>query len=302
LIRFTAEGDDAGARPDRALRARYPKVDRQLALKLLKEGRVRVSGAKARLATRLAAGDEVEIDVDARRVGAPRVGGVEVRWQGEGVCVLDKPAGLPMHEGTGVGADDPTLRRWASDHLEIEEDFQPSFLGRLDRPTSGLVLCATSRGGLATVEPAWSGGAIEKAYLTVVHGRTRSHGTIDVPLAARRARHKGTGRKEEALTRYKALKRGRLYSVLLVVIETGRTHQIRRHMKAIRHPVVGDKRYGDRRREADLEIALELEEGALEGQLMLHCHRFSHGQAGVPLPEVIESPMPERMTALYSQM
>jgi 23S rRNA-/tRNA-specific pseudouridylate synthase len=213
----------------------------------------------------------------------------QVVWQGAGVVVIDKPAGLAMHTGTGVEDEAVTLVGWARAHLDVEAGFQgPSFLGRLDRPTSGLVIGALTRAGLASVEPGWTSGAVEKGYLAVVHGRPAEGGLIDIPLAARRPRHRGTGRVEEARSSFHALarpaKRARDgMSLVLAFPHTGRTHQLRRHFKAIGHPIVGDSRYGDRRRDRDVP----------EAGLMLHCWRYrAPDVAG--LPDEVVSDLPAR--------
>lgn len=234
--------------------------------------------------------------------------GVTVIFNEDGVCALSKPAGMAMHTGTGVEDEAVTLVGWARASLPIEKGFDgPSFLGRLDRPTSGLVLGALSREGLRAVEPAWSSGLVEKAYLALVHGRCEEGGVIEIPLAARRARHRGSGRIEEAITRFWSLTRpskresagGRGgVSLVLVFLDTGRTHQIRRHMKAIGHPVVGDARYGDARRDASVGIRASGESGT---SLMLHCWRFRTSSLP-PLPEALHAPAPERMRALCERL
>lgn len=232
----------------------------------------------------------------------------EVIFHDGGVCALAKPAGMAMHTGTGVEDEAVTLVGWTRAHLAIEDGFDgPSFLGRLDRPTSGLVLGALSRAGLRAVEPAWSAGLIEKAYLALVHGRPEEGGVIEIPLAARRARHRGSGRVEEAVTRFWSLTRPskressggrRGVSLALVFLDTGRTHQIRRHMKAIGHPVVGDPRYGDERRDAHVGVQPSGESGT---SLMLHCWRFRSSSLP-PLPEVLRAPPPERMRELCARL
>lgn len=286
--------DEEGLRPDRLLRRRYPQVDRPKALALLKGGRVLVDGERARLATVVRAGQRVEVEVSLVEAGRPAdVREPTVLYLDSGVCVLDKPAGMAMHGGTGVGADEPTLHGWVRSHLDVEAGLSgPSFLGRLDRLTSGLVIAALSRAGLEAVGPAWSRGAFEKAYLTLVHGRVDGAGVIDVPLVARRERHRGKGRVEVAITHFASLASSRAASLLLVFPETGRTHQIRRHMKAVGHPVVGDPRHGDPRRDRALGVETRGEGAA---GLMLHAYRYRHSDEGIGLPSAIRAAVPERM-------
>lgn len=294
MLRICVREAEEGLRPDHLLRRRYPKVDRQTALKLLKSGRVFVDGERARLATAVKAGQNVVVDLDPSAAGRPAdPAEPAIVFCARGVAVLDKPAGMAMHAGTGVPSDEATLRGWVRAHLEVEEGFfGPSFLGRLDRPTSGLVIAALSREGLAAVAPAWSRGEIEKAYLALVHGRLARPETIDIPLAARRPRHRGRGRIELSVTHVVPLAARRQASLLLAFPETGRTHQIRRHLKAVAHPIVGDPRYGDARR--DRALGLEpMGEGA--AGLMLHAFRYRHeGQVPI-LPPSVVAPMPDRI-------
>lgn len=226
-----------------------------------------------------------------------------------GICALAKPAGMAMHTGTGVTDEEETLVGWTRARLPIEEGFAgPSFLGRLDRATSGLVLGALTREGLRAVEPAWSRGLVEKAYLALVHGRPEEGGVVEIPLASRRPRHKGTGRVEEAVTRFWSLARPpkespgggrRGVSLLLLFLDTGRTHQIRRHMKAIGHPVLGDARYGDPKRDSAVDVSSR-GEGSLG--LALHCWRFRTSSSLPPLPRTLHAAPPARMRDVCARL
>lgn len=215
---------------------------------------------------------------------------VDVLFDEGGILVVDKPAGLATLPGTGV-ADDETLLFAMRQAFPVEPGFHgPSIFGRLDRPTSGIVMAALSRHALEAVEPAWTSGAIHKDYLVVVHGKVPARGRIDVPLAARRPRHKGTGRIEEALTTFVRVSGSPTTSVVLARLHTGRTHQIRRHMKAIGHPLVGDDRYGHAVRDADLPADVR------DAGLLLHAWRLGH-RGDVPiLPARLEAPLPPRWT------
>lgn len=218
---------------------------------------------------------------------------VDVLFDEAGVVVVNKPAGLATLPGTGV-RDEETLWGAMREGFDVEPGFAgPSFLGRLDRPTSGIVVAALTRATLQAIEPPWSRGVIHKDYLVVVHGAVKERGRIDVPLAARRPRHKGTGRVEEALTTWARVasttsKRAAV-SVVVARIHTGRTHQIRRHMKAIGHPLVGDDRYGHEARDRELAAA-----GVDVSGLLLHAWRISHDGSAPILPPVVEAAPPAR--------
>lgn len=297
MIRFVAEAQDNGLRPDRALRKRFPDVDRALALKLLKSGRIKVGRAVARLSTTISEGELVEIKLAADRAGAPHVEQSVVLYEGDGYVVVDKGHGLAMHEGTGVTEADETLRGRLASAYAIEEGFSgPSFLGRLDRATSGLVIAALSRAGLEATEPPWRRGEVEKGYLALVHGKTGEGGVIELPLAARRPRHRGTGRTEDARTRFLTLAHGKGTSLVMAFLDTGRTHQIRRHLKAIGHSVVFDPRYGDARK--DRKTADRTEIDVESAGLMLHAWRYRHDGQLPGAPDPLVAQVPDRMRSV----
>ena len=315
-VQFTVD-DDALARADHALRARFPAVPRALALTLLKSGRIRVDGAPARLGTKLRRGATVTVDIARERLGEASTKAPEVRSSAKAaraatsvtapftllhrtptdgfasLVIVDKAEGVAMHEGTGVvDSEDDDADVAAARPLTglIRDAFGavPSFLGRLDRPTSGLVVCALDEATLKAVLPAWQAGDVRKEYLALVHGGQGldDEDIVDVPLVGRRPRQRGTGVVEEAKTGYRVLARGGGRALLLCELFSGRTHQIRRHMKAIRHPIVGDPRYGARHDDG-------------EGGLMLHAWRLRRSGLAqtwpTELPERITAPCPARL-------
>ena len=219
---------------------------------------------------------------------------VDVLFDEGGLVALDKPAGLAMHGGVGV-RDEESLHGALRAAWDVEPGFAgPSFLGRLDRPTSGLVVAALSRDALRAVEPGWKSGAVAKEYLAVVHGALGARGAIDHPLAARRPHQRGSGRIEEARTEWTRLAGDRRVTLVCCRLLTGRTHQLRRHWKAAGHPIVGDPRYGHPARDGDL--------GTLEAGLMLHAWRLSHDGSLPLLPRLLEARPPVRMTTLLERL
>lgn len=219
---------------------------------------------------------------------------VDVLFDEGGLLVLDKPAGLAMHGGVGV-QDDESLHGAIREAWDIEPGFLgPSFLGRLDRPTSGLVVAALSREALRGVEPGWKSGAVAKEYLAVVHGALGASGVIDVPLAARRPHQRGSGRIEEARTEWRKLAGDRNATLVCCRLLTGRTHQLRRHWKAAGHPIAGDPRYGHEARDRDLST--------IGSGLMLHAWRLSHDGSLPLLPARLEAPPPSRMIDLVARL
>jgi 23S rRNA pseudouridine955/2504/2580 synthase len=177
-----------------------------------------------------------------------------VLFEDEHLLAVDKPAGLAAHPGTGISG--ATLVEEARAYLQVPPDlaateFKPSPAHRLDRETSGVVLVAKTRRCMARLTEIFtSGEGIRKSYLALVKGKLpRPEGTIDLPLSEHEQTSRSKARRgvnfQEATTHYRVISSMREASLLQLRIETGRTHQIRRHLQALGHPVAGDARYGD---------------------------------------------------------
>ena len=266
MIELEVSPDAAGQRLDKYVRKALRDVPLSHVYKLLRTRQVRVNGARGRAEQPLAAGDKVVIRGDADRLLAgpgPKAGaaghaGVTVTFQvlheDADLLAVDKPAGLAAHPGTGI--EGATMVEMARAYLEVPantppQEFKPSPAHRLDRETSGIILVAKNRKTMVRLTEIFtSGEAVSKSYLTLAKGKMpRDVGTIDLPLSEHEQSGKSKAMRgvnfQEALTRWKVLASMKEASLLQVAIETGRTHQIRRHLEAVGHPVAGDKRYGD---------------------------------------------------------
>jgi 23S rRNA pseudouridine955/2504/2580 synthase len=257
--------DAAGQRLDKYLRRALKDVPLSHVYKLLRTRKVRVNGSRGRAEQVLAEGDAVMVRGDEERLLSIRPDGAGERARATDVTftvlheddhllAVDKPAGLAAHPGTGItGA---TLVEEARAYLRVPADlppteFKPSPAHRLDRETSGVVLVAKTRKAMAGLTAIFTeGGQVRKTYLALAKGKMpRQEGTFDLALSE----HEQTARSktqrgvnfQEATTHYRVLASMREASLLSVRIETGRTHQIRRHLQAAGHPVAGDHRYGD---------------------------------------------------------
>jgi 23S rRNA pseudouridine955/2504/2580 synthase len=263
VIELQVSPDAAGQRLDKYVRKALKDVPLSHVYKLLRTRQVRVNGARGKAEQLLVEGDKVVIRGDADKLlAAPAPGSAGGRvavtfgvlYEDAYLLAVDKPAGLAAHPGTGI--EGATMVEMARAYLKVPADvppqeFKPSPAHRLDRETSGVILVAKNRKTMVRLTELFtSGEGISKRYLALAKGKmSRDAGTIDLPLSE----HEQTGRSkeqrgvnfQEALTRWNVLASMKEASLLQVAIETGRTHQIRRHLEAAGHPVAGDKRYGD---------------------------------------------------------
>lgn len=188
--------------------------------------------------------------------------GVSVLWEDENAAVLFKPAGVMVHPSEK--SDEPTLsdfvlKKWPStedvgESLKLSDGREikrPGIVHRLDRETSGAIVVAKNQESFLHLKNQFQKKIVRKTYRAFVYGRMKKEaGTIDLPLGRskgdfRQYAHPARARGEmrEALTHFTTLEAKKEYSHLELVPKTGRTHQIRAHLKAIGHPVVCDRIY-----------------------------------------------------------
>jgi 23S rRNA pseudouridine955/2504/2580 synthase len=264
VIELNVSADASGQRLDKYIRKALRDVPLSHVYKMLRTRKVRLNGARGRGEEILAAGDKVVIrgdeekllaqpDERTRPAGKVRIT-FHVLFQDDHLLIIDKPSGLASHPGTGItGA---TLVEEARAFLKVPADLAPgefraSPAHRLDRETSGIVLVARTRQAMVKLTEIFtSGEEVKKTYLGLAKGKLpRSEGLIDLPLSEHEQTTKSKDRRgvnfQEALTRYRVVSSMKEATLLSIRIETGRTHQIRRHLQAAGHPVVGDRRYGD---------------------------------------------------------
>jgi 23S rRNA pseudouridine955/2504/2580 synthase len=248
------EPEIAGQRLDNFLLGRLKGAPRSLIYRILRTGQVRVNGGRAKPDTRLAAGDKVRVppvrlaEPDAP-VAAPTsmLSQIEaaIIFEDRHVLVLDKPSGLASHGGSGI-------RHGAIEAMrELRGDGRLELVHRLDRDTSGLLLFAKSRAALLALQAQMRDGLAQKKYLALIAGRLDpSPFRIEAALrkqvlqaGERMVQVAADGKPSTSV--FKVSQRLPGATLAEVLIETGRTHQIRVHAQHIRHPVAGDPKYGD---------------------------------------------------------
>ena len=305
-IDLTAPPEAAGQRVDRWLARARIGLSRNRVQALIDGGRVLVNGRAARASLKLKDGDRVQLEVPPRRSSRlePEARPLAVVFEDEHVLVLDKPAGLVVHPGAGVqsGTLVHALLHHAPVIATVGGEGRPGIVHRLDKDTSGLLVVAKTEPAYLALVEALRARTVHRIYHAIVWGDPGpSAGWIDLPIGRdpkdrkRMAVARGGGRPSR--THWEVLERFGMATLVEARLETGRTHQIRVHMTAVRHPVVGDPVYGGRVRKT---LSLRPLERSLADALLrvlrrqaLHAVRleFSHPVTGAPLR--FESPIPE---------
>jgi 23S rRNA pseudouridine1911/1915/1917 synthase len=319
-LELTVPADTAAARLDQWLAGAVPDLGRNHAKRLILAGHVAVDGQLVvEPKRRIAAGDRIQVDIPPPEPAtpAPEAIPLAVVYEDDDLIVIDKPAGLVVHPGAGnsSGTLVNALLAHAGDRLSgIGGVSRPGIVHRLDKDTSGLLAVAKTdrahRALAAEFADHGAGGSLVRAYKAVVWGvPARASGSVDAPLgrsAVNRQKiavRKAGGRR--AVTHYRVLATyaGGLASLLECRLETGRTHQIRVHLAAIGHPLVGDREYGSgfatkagRLAEPARSVARGFPRQALHAYLL----GFDHPVTGEPLR--FTSPLPPDMQALVESL
>jgi 23S rRNA pseudouridine1911/1915/1917 synthase len=319
-IRFRVPDAEAGTRVDVFLRDRLPWRSRTGVQKLIQEGKVAaVRGSLEttfrHAADRVPAGGDVVLVVPQPRAGVapPRPIDLSILYEDEWLLAVDKPPNLPVHPSGRYLYDTlifALYRRYRRPD-DPRADIRPRLLHRIDRETSGLVLCSKDDRAHLVLYRMFEGREIFKEYLALVHGEPREdEGTIDLPLAPSGGpiRVKMVVRADglPSLTRWRVAKRARGFALLACEPKTGRQHQIRAHLAQIGHAVVGDKIYGPDEKLFLKALAKELSEEDRSRLLLdrhaLHAHRlrFPHPIRGEEVE--IVAPLPQDMAAFLERL
>ena len=289
-LRFRAPDDE---RLDRALAGRPEVGSRALAERLIASGAVLVDGERRVKSHRLEGGEEVvaELPGPADPLAAEEMD-LHVAFSDEHLLVVDKPAGVVVHPGTGHRSGTLVHGLLAHEPAGGDED-RPGIVHRLDRDTSGLLVVARSEDAHARLQALIRRREVERRYLALVKGAPRSRtGRIEAAIGRDRldkSRHSlDTPTPRDAVTRFEVLELLGPRALLDVRLETGRTHQIRVHLEAIDLLVCGDPVYGS-------AGDLGLERQFLHAAGLAFAHPFTGERVEV------ESPLPPDLAAALTR-
>ena len=297
----------AGVRLDRAVAAMFATagaaVSRSEVAGWIKAGAVRVDGAAQKPSALLAGGER--ISVRAERPGREDWAGAEavdfdVVYQDAHVLVVDKPAGLVVHPGAGNPCGtlaNGLLARWPV----LATVPRAGLVHRLDKDTSGLMAVAATKASQLRLVAAIAARTVQRRYLAVAEGRLIADARVDLPIGRDpRNRMRQTVRADgrRAVTHVRVRQRFAAHTLVEARLETGRTHQVRVHMGAIDHPLVGDPRYGARRVVPPTATAEQADVVRSFPRQALHAWKLAFAHPGTGQPLAFEAPLPADMRGL----
>jgi 23S rRNA pseudouridine1911/1915/1917 synthase len=284
----------AGLRLDQALARLLPEESRSRLARLIEEGHVHVDGEPAAVRRKMRSGEAVELWLAPRPTDtahAPEAIDLVIVHEDEHLLVVDKPAGLVVHPGSGNW--EGTLLNALLHHAPAVRDLpRAGIVHRLDKDTSGLLVVARTEPAQIALVRQLQARTVKRTYLAVARGRVERDGTVEAPIGrhpVQRTRMAVVASGKPAVTHYRVIERFAAHTLLECRLETGRTHQIRVHLASIGHPIEGDPVYAGRGPRA-------FERQALHAWKL----GFDHPASGEAM--AFESPLPADMSRLLASL
>ena len=291
---LTIPAECAGMRLDRALAALLPEHSRSRIRTWIDAGRVLLGGAPADASRKVGGGERVVVDQPsdpAATAFAPQALPLSVVHEDDAILVIDKPAGLVVHPGSGNR--DGTLANALLYHApQLAAVARAGIVHRLDKDTSGLLVVAKTDIAQTDLVRQLQAKSVHREYLALAAGDIVRGGGVDAPIGRHPVRRTSmaivaTGK--AAVTRYEVRERFGDCTLLACRLETGRTHQIRVHLASLGHPLVGDPTYGRKR-------------GPAFGRQALHAWRLGLVHPSTRQSMRWESPLPPDFATLLAAL
>ncbi|MEX0959443.1 MAG: 23S rRNA pseudouridine(1911/1915/1917) synthase RluD [Burkholderiales bacterium] len=299
---LTVPPDCAGMRLDQALARLLPEYSRSRLQRWMREGHITVDGRAAAAKARVWGGERIAVlpqhDAEALAFHAESIP-LRIVFEDNTILVVDKPAGLVVHPGSG---------NWSGTLLNALLEHDPALrtlpragiVHRLDKDTSGLLVVAKTLQSQTSLVRQLQARSVGREYLALVHGTLSTSGTIEAPIGrdpVARTRMAVVAKGKPAATHFEVIEHGAGWTLLRCRLETGRTHQIRVHLTSIGHPLLGDPVYRSRRSAATLpEAARRFPRQAL------HAARLTLLHPGGEQPLAWESDLPSDMAQLLADL
>jgi len=258
---------------------------RSFVKKLIDNNQALVNGEPAKNKYKVALGDKVEVDVDPKvweqQDLIPEKMALDIFYEDEDIVVINKPVGLTVHPAAGnqTGTLVNGLLGKFEELSDVNGVIRPGIIHRLDRDTSGLIIVAKTNLAHARLARQFEKHTVQKRYVARVQGIVQfDQGVVDMDIGRhpkyhdmRRVVEKGEGK--EAVSLYQVIKRFKNSTLVALYPQTGRTHQLRVHMKHLGHPILGDEKYG--RKESFSRLALHAQSIEFEHPITKQIIEFS---------------------------
>ncbi|MCL5668924.1 MAG: 23S rRNA pseudouridine(1911/1915/1917) synthase RluD, partial [Gammaproteobacteria bacterium] len=244
----------AGFRLDQALARLFPAYSRSRLAVWIRNGQALVDGKTWRPRDKVRGGEQLSVNALAEAQGEWRAQSLtlDIVYEDAQLLIINKPPGLVVHPG--AGNPEGTLLNALLHHApQLREIPRAGIVHRLDKDTSGLLVVARTLSAQKSLVKQLQAHSVQREYAALVNGEIIAGGRIEAPLGRDRVSRTRmavtqSGQGKAAITHYRVQERFRAHTLVKVMLETGRTHQIRVHMAHIRHPVLGDPVYGGRLR------------------------------------------------------
>ena len=299
-IELTVPGEYAGLRLDQALARLLPNFSRSRLAHWIRQSQVRVDGREVLPRHKVRGGEKISVTPapDQRELAfRPQNIPLDVVFEDDALLVVNKPAGLVVHPGSG-NWEGTLLNGLLMYAPQVAQVPRAGIVHRLDKDTSGLLVVAKTLAAHADLVRQLQARAVTREYLAVAHGRVARDGAIDAPIGRHpvmRTHMAIVARGKPAVTHYEVVERYARATLLRCRLETGRTHQIRVHLNSIGHPLIGDPVYGGRKARSALP-ELSFKRQALHAEKLTIVHPATRRR------RTWHAPLPRDMRALIAAL